>query len=177
MDIQITTQAVQDVECDALIVVVARHALGKGTQDVLLSSPAMHLDNALDGVLSNVCAEGEFKGDFGELLTLHTMGRITPNRVIVVGLGMREKIRTHTLRLASQIAAQHAHNIGLHQVALAVAWDNEYINTVQAVQAQVEGAMLGAYTFRRYQHSERNGRGIAQFLLVADKADELEQAM
>ena len=177
MNIQITTQAVQNVECDALIVVAARRALGKGEHEVLFSSPAMDLDNALDGVLSNVCADGEFKGNLGELLTLHTMGRIAPKRVIVVGLGTEQKIRTQTLRFVSQIAAHHAQNIGVHQVALAVDWGNEHISVVEAVQAQVEGAMLGAYTFRQYQHAERNGTGITQFLLVVEQADELEQAM
>lgn len=170
MNIQVTTRGVRDTECDALIVGAARKIAGTGEQEVLFSSTATTVDGLLDGMLSGICADGEFKGNLGEIVTLHTMGRMAAKRVIVVGLGARKRVRVQTLRRASEIAARHAQKIGAYQITLDLIWDNEEINIAQAMQAQIEGTILGTYTFRRYQQtgSNGNGKGITQLKLLID---------
>lgn len=156
MDIQVTTQVIQDVKSDALIVGAARGT--KGQSGIQLSATAATIDKALDGLVSEVGTSGEFKGNLGELVTIHTMGRIATRRVIVVGLGSQEKVGTQAIRRASAVATRHAQATGAHQVTLAVIW-NDSIDATETAQAQVEGALLGSYTFRNYQHSENNNNG------------------
>ena len=53
---------------------------------------------ALDRAISNLIADGELTGKEGEIVQLHTMGKIAPKRVVVVGLGKKEKFDEDTVR-------------------------------------------------------------------------------
>ncbi len=171
MDIQTTTQTAQTVATDVLIVSAARKS-GKDEQGVQLSQTAAAIDKTLNGLLSERCADGEFKGGLGELLTIHTMGHITAKRVIVVGLGSQNKIGTQAIRHASAVAARHAQNTGAHAITLALTWNGSQSDTLQAeIQAEVEGALLGLYTFRMYKQSEQNsnGKNVSQIMLLTQE--------
>ena len=50
------------------------------------------VDMALDRAISNLIADGELTGKEGEIVQLHTMGKITPKRVVVVGLGKKREV-------------------------------------------------------------------------------------
>jgi len=170
MNIQAVTQAVQEVPTDVLVVSAARKA-GKDEHGVQLSATATTIDTLLNGLVSEVCADGEFKGGLGELLTIHTMGRMTTKRVLVVGLGQQDKITTQSLRRASAVAARHAQNIGAHTITLALQWHDTQSDTLQSdVQAEVEGALLGLYTFRMYQHTEQtsNGKNVSDIHVLTE---------
>ena len=154
MNISAITQAVQDVSTDVLIVSAARKA-GKDEHGIQLSAVASKIDTLLGGLVSELCTDGEFKGGLGELLTIHSMGHMATKRVLVVGLGAQDKVTTQSIRRASAIAARHAQNTGAHSVTLALQWQD----VQDDVQAQVEGALLGLYTFRMYKHTEQTGNG------------------
>ena len=49
------------------------------------------VDQALDGAISQLIKDGEIKGGEGETTLLHTMGKIAPARVVVLGLGDKDK--------------------------------------------------------------------------------------
>lgn len=170
MDIQVITQSAPDTKSDVLIVGAARASGGQG---VRLSSAATLVDMALGKLISEISADGEFKGNTGELVTLHTMGRIATKRVILVGLGSQEKLTTHAIRRASAIATRHAQAIGAHHVTLALNWHS--IDAADVARAEVEGALLGCYSFRMYQHSENgNGKGITQFQVLTEESDKAD---
>jgi leucyl aminopeptidase len=177
MDVQVTLRAIQDVQCDALIVGAA-HDKERG---LLLPPLTTTADGLLDGLVSELFTAGEFKGSLGEIATLHTMGHLTTRRVIVVGLGPQEKVTTQSIRRASAIAARHAQETGVHHLALALDWHTSSLDWEQTIQAQVEGALLGLYSFRKYQHAEqnRNGKGVSQIRLLAEGTDKeiYEQAI
>src|SRR5579885_2405241 len=86
MDIRLTTQAVNEVNCDALVVGVARAKNEAGEARVALSEAARSLDGLLGGQISAASADGEIKGNLGELTTFHSAGRLPAKRVLVVGL-------------------------------------------------------------------------------------------
>ena len=48
------------------------------------------VDQALDGAISQLINDGEIKGSEGETTLVHSLGRIGPDRVVVVGLGPRK---------------------------------------------------------------------------------------
>ena len=178
MDIQAIAQSVREVAGDVLIVAAARKA---GETTITLSPLAASVDQLLDGLISERSADGEFKGSSGELFTIHPLGRLAAKRVIVVGLGKQETISTQSLRRASAIATRHAQNTGAHDVTLALQWKNSTINSAQAIQAQTEGALLGLYTFKKYQHGEQNGNGreISQLRILTEglESADVEQAI
>ncbi len=171
MEIQVTTQDVQAITCDALLVGAARAPQnGQEGNRIALSTTATTIDKLLDGLLQERAQAGEFQGNPGELLTIHPMGRLAAQRVIVVGTGTHAKIDAQAIRRASAIATRHAQNTGAKQVVLAQDWQVAGIDEAIIAQAQVEGALLGAYRFRKYQQSNNGQKSIAQLLLLASEA-------
>ncbi|OLB38339.1 MAG: hypothetical protein AUH05_11405, partial [Ktedonobacter sp. 13_2_20CM_53_11] len=179
MDLQITDKALKEVACDALVVGAIRSKAEQNTNGVVLSKAAKEVDAVLGGLLSEICSGGEFRGSLGEMTTIYTMGKLTAKRVIVVGLGPQDTLNVQSLRRASAIATRNLQQTGAQQVALALFLDDVPVEEELAAQAQVEGALLGTYAFKKYLHSDDNGRGITQVWLVAAKAStaSLEQAM
>lgn len=152
MDINLTTQAIEQIACDALIVSAAR----KTASGIELASPATTIDTALAGLIHEISANGEFKGNSGELLTLHPAGKLATRRVIVVGLGAQDKITTQSVRRAMSIAARHLQKTGAQKIAIATGFVSDSFNAVQEAQAAAEGVLLGLYTFRDYQNNEHS---------------------
>mgnify|MGYP001369289780 CR=1 FL=1 len=173
MDVQITTQAIRNLSCDALIVAAARKGVG---QEVLLAKTATTVDGLLGGLIHERCTDGEFKGNPGEILIIHPMERLAATRIIVVGLGDLQKIDSQTVRRASATAARHLQNTGAHQIVLAIDVHSDRLGAAQEIQAQLEGALLGLYTFRIYQQAENNsnGKGISHIKLLAEEANKVE---
>jgi leucyl aminopeptidase len=172
MDIRIIEQAVKDTQCDALVVGATYKKVGNQAKELVLSTTAREVDSLLNGLIQSIYDEGEFKGDLGELLTLHPMGKLAAKRVVVVGLGPEEKIHTQVIRRASATAARHLQQIGAHLVALALQSEEFNIDVDESVRAAVEGALLGAYTFTKYKQSsaQGNGRGITRINLLVNSA-------
>src|SRR6185369_13203369 len=56
------------------------------------------LDRALEGLLGRVIAEEQFKGKKGQGLSLHTHGRIGPQRLLLIGAGARKDFNAADLR-------------------------------------------------------------------------------
>jgi leucyl aminopeptidase len=181
MEMQQTSQSLKDVRCDALIVGAARSKTAQRPGNVVLSEAANAADHLLDGLVSQVCAAGEFKGNQGEMLTLYSVGKLAARRLILVGLGAQETLDTQAYRRASAIAARHAQKTGAHSIALALLMDTRGSDAAQQVQAEVEGTLLGTYTFKKYKHSEDDGndRGISAvtFVTSGDHARESDAAL
>jgi len=142
METTFINQASKDVACDVLVVGAASAEAG---QESSVFAPATReVDQALDGLLSSMYANGEFKGKVGETVQIYTFGKLAARRVLVVGLGAAEKIQLHTWRRVSGIAVRFAQSKGAHQVALALGETNA--NELQAI---VEGALLGVYGLKK----------------------------
>src|SRR5258708_12090456 len=98
MDIRITNQAVKDVPCDALVVGAAYKQVGQQTGALVLAGAARDVDNLLGGLIHSIYAGGEFKGERGELLTLHPMDKLAAKRIAIVGLGAQEHTASQVIR-------------------------------------------------------------------------------
>src|SRR4029077_9819434 len=143
MDVRVSTRDVQQFEGDALVVGV--FADGK------LDGPAALLDKALAGVIKGLQEDGEVRGAADEVTLLHTLGKIEPTRVAIVGLGARDRYSLDRIRRASAIVCRTLRKAGAHHVGLALAWAEHGLNLAQAARASAEGAILGLYQFRRYK--------------------------
>ncbi|MBE3559043.1 MAG: leucyl aminopeptidase [Ktedonobacteraceae bacterium] len=156
MKIQVTTQKTHDILSDALVVAAARkpHVSGGDEKSVQLSPAAAEVDALLNGLIIERCADGEFRGNAGEMLTIHPIGRLAVKRVLVIGLGKQENVTSQSIRHASAVAARHLQRTGARHITLALQWNAA--DAIREAQAQTEGALLGLYTFRAYQ-SRENG--------------------
>ncbi|HEY3991722.1 MAG TPA: leucyl aminopeptidase [Ktedonobacteraceae bacterium] len=170
METKLVSQAVKDLACDALIVGATRVEKGQDSKELALFPLTKEVDNLLDGLISSMYANGEFKGNVGETSQIYTMGKLAARRVIVVGLGAAEKLQSHTFRRASGMALRFAQSKGVHRVALALGEQERGESLTEDLQAAVEGALLAAYSFKKYQTAQNNGSHIESVLFVSGDA-------
>jgi leucyl aminopeptidase len=171
MQVHITTQTLRDLACDALIIGAVRKIEGKG---ISLTKTGNTVDQLLNNLIAERIADGEFKGNLGEILTIHTMGKLAAKRVLVVGLGQQSKVNSKSLQRACAIATRRLQDTGAHTIALAIDLHNDKVSTEQSTQAQTEGALLGLYTFRAYQTADKDQRGITHIQIYTDSASKVQ---
>jgi leucyl aminopeptidase len=180
MDIRTIEETAKDVQCDALVVGATYKTVEQKTKELVLVGTAREVDKLLGGLIQTIYSDGEFKGESGELLTLHPMGKLAAKRVVIAGLGPQEKLHSQVIRRASATAARHLQQTGAHQITLALHSEKLDVDLEEGVRAEVEGALLGPYTFKKYKSSANgNGQGISRIKLLANNANDamLNQAM
>ncbi len=174
MDIRFIEERVEDLQCDALVLGVSYKKAGQQRKDVLLSEKAKEVNSLLGGLIQTMYEDGEFKGEPGEMVTLHSMGKLAAKRIMVMGLGSQEKMNIQSIRHASAIASRHLQQTGAHQIALALHSEVWNIDLKDSIQAEVEGALLGLYTFKKYKHTNinGNGQGVSSIYVLGNRAIE-----
>ena len=123
------------------------------------------VDRALGGLLSRCAKEEEFTGKEGQVLSLHTHGKLGAQRFAAIGIGKnKDTDRTlEQLRVAASRAVKLAKAAGAKSLAIGPA------EGVPQVQALAEGASLGAYVFDRYKKEKKALKLARVELLVPGK--------
>jgi leucyl aminopeptidase len=152
VDMRVSTRDVQQFEGDAV-------AVGVFADDDHLEGPAATLDSAMAGVIAGLRASGEVTGAADEVTVLHTLGKIEPARVAIVGLGQRQRFTVDRVRRSAAMACRALRRAGARHVGLSLAWAESGVNLAQAARAAAEGALLGLYTFDRYKQADAGGAG------------------
>jgi len=169
MKLAVLCQDINTLACDALIVNLFRgvHEPGGATGAV---------DRALGGIITDLIAAGEIKGELSEATVIHTYGRIPARRVIVVGLGPQEKfdctgVKNATAaglraaaRCKSGTIATIAHGAGIGGLA-----------ATEVAQAIAEAAFLSLYEYSDYKtdQSVTEKRKVTTVFLVENDADKV----
>ena len=110
------------------------------------------VDMALDRAISNLIADGELTGKEGEIVQLHTMGKIAPKRVVVVGLGKKEKFDEDTVRRVMGGLCRNLRAKGVRKVATIVHGAGiGGMDAGESACAIAEGSVLGTYRFSKHR--------------------------
>src|SRR5579864_5915497 len=153
MDIRFVHASIEDITGDALLVGTAYRNTPAKEKQLIMSPAAREVDSALDGLLQTMFNEGEFKAEVGELATIHTLHKLAARRVIVAGLGALDRLHTQQMQRAFASAARSAQATGAHSISLAFDIEGADLDEESQAQAAAEGALLGIYTFKKYQHA------------------------
>ncbi len=125
------------------------------------------IDQALDGAISKLIAEGEIKGKLNEVTIIHTLNKIAPARVVVVGLGKQEGFNLDKIRAVAAGALKRLRRIGIERVTTITHGAGiAGIDPERAAQAVVEGSILGLYEFRKHMTKEQEFREVKELLVV-----------
>ena len=110
------------------------------------------VDRAMGGRISDLLSAGDFAGELNETLLLYREGDVTARRVLLVGLGKQDKFGLDKVRQVAATAAKRARDLGVDSYAtVAHGAGSGGICLQDAVQALVEGTVLGLYRFVRYK--------------------------
>jgi leucyl aminopeptidase len=157
--VTLATASVLRLDADVLVLPVLESD-GKAAQDATMTD----VDRALGGHLHRAAAADGFKGRADQLFVFHSQGRLPAARVVLVGLGPRERCTAEHLRQAAGRGVRAALRAKGVQVVLQVPATADDAATLRAA---AEGALLGAYRFDRYRTNGAEERGTLGSLRVA----------
>jgi leucyl aminopeptidase len=126
------------------------------------------VDKALGGAVSQLISQGEIKGKLREVAIIHSLGKLPAARVVVAGLGKKENLSLEQVRMSVGEACRLLHQRGVGDAAT-IALGAGRIALDGAAQAVTEGALLGAYSFRRHMTEKAEHGELKRLTIVADK--------
>lgn len=141
MKVQVTSGSVQDATADTLIINLF--------DDVTNPSGATGaIDQALNGAVSNLIANGDISGKLGKVGVLYPGGRSPIKRILVAGLGKRSEFDLEGVRRAAASAINKAKEHNAKNVATIVHGAGiAGLDVETAAQATIEGTLLALYQF------------------------------
>ncbi|HZI04772.1 MAG TPA: M17 family peptidase N-terminal domain-containing protein, partial [Archangium sp.] len=107
-------------------------------------APLAGANTALEGRLLTAATQEGFKGKAEQTFVMHVHGKLEAERVLLLGLGSRNKYNPEVLRLAAGRAAKTAQRLKVRTLVFSVP---ETQDVLAALRAVVEGLELGAYRF------------------------------
>ncbi|HSH00943.1 MAG TPA: leucyl aminopeptidase [Anaerolineae bacterium] len=106
------------------------------------------LNRALNGTIRQLIDSGDITGRQNEITVIYPHGAIPAQRVLIVGLGQRDKFSLETVRVAMSTAMQHARKLNAKNVATIVHGAGVAgLPAEPATQATIEGAVLGLHQY------------------------------
>lgn len=125
------------------------------------------VDQALNGAITELISHGDFKGKAGDVAVLYPRGAVAAKRVLVVGLGNREKFNLEGVRLAAATAIKHAQKLNAKHVATIVHGAGvANLPVAAAAQATAEGSLLALYRYNAAKQQKENGSTIESLTIV-----------
>jgi hypothetical protein len=149
--VKIRMQGPIDMDTPLQIVCLFKH---KPSGDTLLEAAA-ELDKKLGGAISALRNRGEFVGDELETLLLTPpKGTITPQLLLLIGLGEEGSLSLATLERVGKVAVREAAKLGVKRVAFAPLLrdqGNSKFAVGEVEQAVTRGMLLAYDTEKRLQ--------------------------
>lgn len=134
------------------------------------------VDQAMGGAIREAIAQGDLRGKKGEALVLYTRGVLPARRVLVVGLGPRDRFSLQGVREAAAVAAKKARELGVRSFSSIVHGAGAGGFPLEAAaQAVVEGTMLGLYRYRELKSEPPERPDPERFTLVQFDAARLPE--
>lgn len=157
MDVKVLNAELKNQECDVLIV-----GMWEKTQE--LGAVTSSVDEALGKLISDfVITKDKFEAKFATTYLLQTYGKIPANKVLVVGLGEKEKFNLNKLReLSAKIVKRIS---GIKAKKACIDLGELSFNCNETGEAVSLGAYTGDYVFDKYK-SEKRKDAVEEFILV-----------
>lgn len=161
MKIKAISASIENFACDLLVVNEFEGVKSPG-------GATGAIDRALKGMITHLSQSGEITGRIGTATLIHTHGKIPAERVLVVGLGKREKFDYDEVRKASAAVVAVAKKVKAAKIASIVHGAGiGGLDAQVAAQATVEGFMLKNYKFAGYAlKKDEPDFEIKEFILV-----------
>lgn len=160
LDVRVIYGSITEVESDALIVNLFEGVTVPG-------GATGAVDRALDGAITELIASREITGKLAQMALIHTRGKISPKRVLVVGLGDSTEFDLVAVRKVAGSAVRFLRDRGVRHVTSIVHGAGiGGLDAKDATRAVVEGTILGLYRGSLYKKPEDDTNEIESFAIV-----------
>ena len=133
-------------------------------EDKSLTDLAQALDEAGDSVLSKAMDLGDVKGKSGETNMFYINGQ----RILLIGLGKKDKFNASGVRLAAGKASRAAISKKVGSVAVEC-----FCSGLESCQAMGEGLVLGSYQFLDYKTKDEKNFELKSATVIGCNHDEI----
>ncbi|GIK63429.1 MAG: putative cytosol aminopeptidase [Chloroflexota bacterium] len=147
MEVKAVVGNLQSIEADAIIVNLFENSE--------LSGATRAVDEALGGAIQDLVSAGDFSGKAGQVTVLYPRRVIPAHRVILVGLGDREKFKVETVRRAAASTIQKARDLKVNHVASVTHGAGAGgLNIETAAEAITEASFMALYGYYQQKSKE-----------------------
>lgn len=114
-------------------------------------------DRMLGGLLVKTIKRENFVAELGKTFIFHTHEKLPASRILVVGLGEKEKLKAERMRRASAAAIRVVKSLKARDVALILQnlKTSRKLDPAALAYSFATGALLGNYEFVKYQEERR----------------------
>jgi leucyl aminopeptidase len=141
--IRVEQSSLADFKCDLLAVNIF-----EGEKKP--SGATAAADKELSGLISRLVREGEITGKLGTTTLIHCNAGAA-GKIVVVGLGKKDKLDLEAVRTAASAVIKQARKVKARTVATIVHGAGcGCLDPAEAAKAVVEGSVLGVYEFTGY---------------------------
>jgi leucyl aminopeptidase len=153
----------------------------EGEQDF---SQSKELDPSVFASIKETLENKEFRGTSGSTILVYTHGRGPMKKIMLLGLGKKDKLTDEVARVCAGKAAQKAKELGVKEFSML-----QFSNLDEGlVEAMVEGVTLALYSFDKYKEAKEPATKIEEvailinsdspkFQAIADKASLVVEAV
>ncbi len=173
---------VQDARFDQLETALLVVGIFENENDFFASND---LDSTISSAIMGLIENKEFKRSFGSTLVLHMMGRGLVKKIMLIGLGARDKFRCENARIIAGKSALKAKDLNIEEFCIL-----PFTKADEAlIEAISEGVFLALYSFNKYKTNGRKtittptrakilvNSNSSKFQTVVDNADLTTQAV
>ncbi|MCP4544537.1 MAG: leucyl aminopeptidase [Chloroflexi bacterium] len=173
MTIKAISGTIQQSDADAIIVNLFEAPSEEKPQP---GGATKAVDKALDGAISELIQDGDLSGKAGQVAVLYPRGAIPARRVIVVGLGSRDKFDADpadTVRRAAAHAIKKARELEVDRVSSILHGAGAGgLSVEQAARATAEGSLLALYDYHGQKTEDpKDPKPQSLELMVFDEKD------
>ena len=119
-------------------------------------SPFHNSSEPMHQLLTEAIDDSDFKGEDKKSLLCYTFKKVPAKRIIIVGLGKKEKIDLETIRKACSIGISAAKSVKAKNVAFC--FPETELEVYESTSAIVEGITLTNYSFDKYKTEEKKDK-------------------
>lgn len=160
MEINVVQGAIQNSQADTIVVNLFAGVTQPG-------GATGALDQALDGAVSDLIAGGDFRGKQGDVAVLYPRREQFARRVLIVGLGQREKFDLEGARQAAAAALKKARALKTKSLATIVHGAGiGGLDTTAAAQAVVEASLLAHYRYDDLKKKDEDRHDVASLTIM-----------
>src|ERR671932_2728697 len=131
------------------------------------SSHLNGIDASLATTINGIINNKEFNAVLGSNIILYMPGNGQTEKVMLIGLGKREKFTKETARIVAGKAALKAKEMGLTDISV-IPFSNQLDEGL--IEAIAEGILLSLYSFKQYKTNDEasNSSGLRQVTLITN---------
>ncbi len=122
-----------------------------------------------------IIEHGDFKGKQGDLSLVYTNGAIKAERILLVGLGKKEKLTAESIRQVVGTASRKARDLDVKEISIFLdSFSRGVVEITETTEALVQGMIMGSFQNIAYRTKNlEKYKTIEELTIISSDADEI----